>query len=234
MVEIIFEVVFQEYKASKAEMEAFSNIRMTGIRCSPETMEHPIIKSTPACEGSEPCPSVRVPDQSSNGAGPENVIEEPIAQERIIRPNVKTGKGVLVPSRQRKREPLRKNALSYLTEKAQRESHIKLKELDLEERKIALQERQMNLEVQRLQMDKEKLALEIEERREKLELQKQQLEIIVKDKEVTNNIIQAQQQLIDSLLKKLIICTYIYIYIFSLFSVIYNVKLVQKNTLFYF
>ncbi|KAK4886222.1 hypothetical protein RN001_002493 [Aquatica leii] len=88
-----------------------------------------------------------------------------------------------VPSRQRKREPLRKNALSYLTEKAQRESQIKLKELDLEERKIALQERQMNLQKQKLQMDKEKLALEIEERREKLELQKQQLQIVVKDKE---------------------------------------------------
>ncbi|KAK4885234.1 hypothetical protein RN001_001505 [Aquatica leii] len=39
MVEIIFEVVFQEYKASKAEMEAFSNIRMTGIR-QPKREKH--------------------------------------------------------------------------------------------------------------------------------------------------------------------------------------------------
>ncbi|KAF5302626.1 hypothetical protein FQR65_LT19101 [Abscondita terminalis] len=90
----------------------------------------------------------------------------------------------------------------YLTEKAQREAKIRTRELDVEERKIELQERQMNLEEQRLQMDKEKLALEIEERREELELQKQQLEIMVNDKEVTNNIIQAQQQLIESLLKQ--------------------------------
>lgn len=106
----------------------------------------------------------------------------------------------LVPSRQRRREPIRKNALSYLTGKSERDFQIRERELGLEERKIALEERRMALEEAKFEMEKTRMELEFEERKAKAEMDRQQFEVLLKDKETNNTIINMQQKLIDSLM----------------------------------
>ncbi|XP_074029121.1 uncharacterized protein isoform X1 [Leptinotarsa decemlineata] len=100
---------------------------------------------------------------------------------------------VLGPSRTRiKRQPIRRNALTYLSQKQERDYAIRKKELELEERKIALQERQINLNEEKLKLEKQKLELENEERKQRMDGEK-------KEKEVTFNIL---QKLIDTLAQK--------------------------------
>ncbi|KAG5898583.1 hypothetical protein JTB14_016595 [Gonioctena quinquepunctata] len=80
---------------------------------------------------------------------------------------------VLGPSRKRAhaRAPLRKNALSYLNEKSEREYRIKNRELELHERKM--EEHKLALEERRVKLDESRLELEKEERMHKIELEKQ-------------------------------------------------------------
>ncbi|KAB0803083.1 hypothetical protein PPYR_00053 [Photinus pyralis] len=134
--------------------------------------------------------------------GTYEYTENPLQESTVDKRNVKTPKGVLLPPRQRKRDPLRKHALTYLNEKSERETSIKRRELALEERKIELQERRLNLEEAKFELDKQKVAVELEERREHLDLQRKHLEIYLKDKEATMNIIHVQQKLLDTLTKQ--------------------------------
>ncbi|KAG5871260.1 hypothetical protein JTB14_003545 [Gonioctena quinquepunctata] len=80
---------------------------------------------------------------------------------------------VLGPSRKRAhaRAPLRKNALSYLNEKSEREYRIKNRELELHERKM--EQHKLALEERRVKLDESRLELEKEERMHKIELEKQ-------------------------------------------------------------
>ncbi|XP_074035223.1 uncharacterized protein [Leptinotarsa decemlineata] len=80
---------------------------------------------------------------------------------------------VLGPSRTRiKRQPIRRDALTYLSQKQERDYAIRKKELELEERKIALQERQINLNEEKLKLETQKLELENEERKQRMDGEK--------------------------------------------------------------
>lgn len=91
-----------------------------------------------------------------------------------------------------KREPIRKNALSYLSEKNQKEFAIRKKELELEERKIAIEERRISLEEEKVKLEKHKLDVECQERKQRIEAEK-------KEKEITYNIL---QKMMDTLVQK--------------------------------
>lgn len=76
-----------------------------------------------------------------------------------------------------KREPIRKNALNYLSEKNEKEFAIRKKELELEERKIAIEERRICLEEEKLRLEKHKLDIECQERKQRIEAEKEEKEI---------------------------------------------------------
>lgn len=121
----------------------------------------------------------------------------------VIRKNIKYIY-FLVPTRRRlkTREPIRKNALSYLNEKFERENIIKKRELELQDRLIAVEEKKIKLEERRLVLDEEWFDLEYKERFEKLSLEKQKIEIDLKEKSITQQLLEAQQQFIRKLVEK--------------------------------
>lgn len=84
---------------------------------------------------------------------------------------------------------IRQKGLDYLTHKAEREYENKKKELELDERKVALAERRITLE-------EKKLSIEQQEQKERFQHE-------INEKEFTKQLLASQQQLIDSLLKRL-------------------------------
>lgn len=100
------------------------------------------------------------------------------------------------------REPLRKNALNYLTEKGQREDEIKLRQLQLEERKVKIEERRVAIEERKVAIDEKKVEIEYMERLQRIDYEKNRCEIELEEKKLTNKLLQSQQLFIDSILKK--------------------------------
>ncbi|XP_031337979.1 uncharacterized protein LOC116166912 [Photinus pyralis] len=125
--------------------------------------------------------------------------------------SVSKNKQIIGPTRRRlnKAQPLRKNALGYLTEKNEKEYILKTKELELQHRKIAVEERKVAVEERKLEIEERKILLENkrldfdhQERMERLEIEKNNYKIELEQKKITNQLLVSQQNLIDNLLKK--------------------------------
>nr|CAI5849526.1 unnamed protein product [Callosobruchus analis] len=95
-----------------------------------------------------------------------------------------------------KNSNLKNKSLEFILEKSERESKIKLKELELEERRIAIEEKRVQIEEQRLEM-------ELKERQQKIETEKEKLQIELMHHRQLNKTIETQQNIIDILLTRL-------------------------------
>ncbi|KAH1027732.1 uncharacterized protein LOC109546666 isoform X2 [Dendroctonus ponderosae] len=90
----------------------------------------------------------------------------------------------------------RKNANDYLKEKSDREQKIKLKQIDLEDRRLKIQERKLVLEEKRVEV-------ELLERRDKSDLEKARINLEVTEKQNLHELIKSQQTIINHLVLRL-------------------------------
>ncbi|XP_030766479.1 nucleoporin GLE1-like [Sitophilus oryzae] len=102
----------------------------------------------------------------------------------------------------RKKEPLRKNALLYLQEKNERENNIKIKELELEERKILIEQEKLSLKREEMRLREKELELHHKEVMAKLEAEKNRGDLDIAERKLSIQLMQSQQKLIDQLLHK--------------------------------
>nr|CAI5869631.1 unnamed protein product [Callosobruchus analis] len=108
------------------------------------------------------------------------------------------------PCRKRtnKSKPMRRNALDYLKEKAERDKEIRLKELALEEVRLDNEQRKLAIEEQKIALETQRLNMEIAERNKKMEIERQRFQNDMDEKKNLTELINSQRKLIDRLLTK--------------------------------
>nr|CAI5862032.1 unnamed protein product [Callosobruchus analis] len=101
-----------------------------------------------------------------------------------------------------KSKPMRRNALDYLKEKAERDKEIRLKELALEEVRLDNEQRKLAIEEQKIALETQRLNMEIAERNQKMEIERQRFQNDMDEKKNLTELINSQRKLIDRLLTK--------------------------------
>ncbi|CAG9765895.1 unnamed protein product [Ceutorhynchus assimilis] len=181
------------YFASE-EIQIINEVAIDSEVCEENTKENTSWVQLPA---TEPATSIKNHDQ------PRVRPLGEVFQGNIQRETPKKGT-ILTPTGKRtyKREPMRKNALSYLSEKGQRENELRKRELDLEERKLSLEERRLALQEKKYEIEQKRMEMEVKERLHRIELERERAEAELKQKKVTSQLLESQQQLISKLISK--------------------------------
>lgn len=99
------------------------------------------------------------------------------------------------PTRRRQTRALKKDALQYLTGKHELENKIKLKELEIEEKKVANESRRLDLEERKFDFD-------CQERNQKMLIEREKAKMDLEERQTLRNLLNSQQKIIESLLMK--------------------------------
>lgn len=91
---------------------------------------------------------------------------------------------------------MKNKSLEFVRERSERDTRIKMKELELEERRIAIDEKRVQIEERRLEM-------ELKERQQMLETEKGKLQIELMHQTQLSKIIETLQRMIDILFTRL-------------------------------
>ena len=104
-------------------------------------------------------------------------------------------------TRPRKEATLRKNSLAYLREKHENDRKVRERELLLESKRLELENKKLLVEEEKLKLENKRLELEAKEREEKLKIEKQKWSLFMEERNVTTQLILAQQTIINNFIK---------------------------------